>query len=81
VANLSANLCGHSEDGKTASIRAGRIRYQARCQSRHGCPRHAAIQIECRDSIGHPFWNRDFCEAQAAPVLEKARAAGTTIFD
>jgi hypothetical protein len=30
VANLGANLWGHSQDGKTASIRAGRIHYQAR---------------------------------------------------
>jgi hypothetical protein len=72
VANLGANLWEHNEEGKTASIRAGRIRYQARCQSRHGCPRRAAIQIECRDSIGHPFWNRDFCEAHAKSALEKA---------
>lgn len=28
---------------------------------------------ECRDSIGHPFWNRDFCEAHARPVIEKAK--------
>jgi hypothetical protein len=32
----------------------------------------AVIQIECRDSIGHPFRNRDFCEAHAKPVIEKA---------
>ena len=79
--NLGANLWGDSQDGKTASVRAGRIRYLAQCQNKLGCWQRAAIQIECRDSIGHPFWNRDFCEAQAAPVLEKARAAGTTIFD
>jgi len=42
------------------------------CQSTLGCKRNAVIQIECRDSIGHPFWNRDFCEAHANPVLEKA---------
>jgi hypothetical protein len=51
VANLGANLWGHSQDGKTASIRAGRIHYQARCQSKHGCKQSAVIQIECRDSI------------------------------
>ena len=66
VANLGANLWEHGLDGKTASIRAGYIQYKAQCQHR------AAIQIECRDSIGHPFWNRDFCEAHAKPVLEKA---------
>jgi hypothetical protein len=30
------------------------------------------IQIECRDSIGHPFWNRDFCESHAKPIIDKA---------
>jgi len=29
VDNLGANLWGHSEEGKTASIRAGRIHYHA----------------------------------------------------
>jgi hypothetical protein len=72
VTNLGANLWGHSLDGKIASIRAGRIHYQAKCQSKLGCPRRAAIQIECRDSIGHPFWNRDFCETHAKPIIEKA---------
>jgi len=42
------------------------------CQSTRGCKRNAVIQIEGRDSIGHPFWNRDFCEPHAKPVLEKA---------
>jgi hypothetical protein len=74
VANLGANLWGHSEEGKTASIRAGRIHYQARCQSKQGCPHRAVIQIECRDSIGHPFWNRDYCEAHAQSVLKRAEA-------
>src|SRR5262249_3904734 len=72
VANLGANLWGRGEDGKTASIRAGHIHYQTRCQSRHGCTQSAVIQIECRDSIGHPFWNRDFCETHAKPIFEKA---------
>jgi hypothetical protein len=72
VANLGVNLWEHIQDGQTASIRAGRSQYQAQCQSRHGCWHRAAIQIECRDSIGHPFWNRDFCVAHAKPILEKA---------
>jgi len=72
VANLGANLWGHSQDGKTASIRASRIHYHAQCQSNQGCRLPAAIQIECRDSIGHPFWNRDFCESHAKPIIEKA---------
>jgi hypothetical protein len=72
VANLGANLWWHSEDGKTASIRAGRIRYLAQCQSKHGCWHRAAIQIECLDGIGHPFWNRDFCEPHAKPILDRA---------
>jgi hypothetical protein len=71
VANLGANLW-HSLDGKTASIRAGHIQYKAQCQSKHGCTQPAVIQIECRDKIGHPFWNRDFCESHAKPIIEKA---------
>jgi hypothetical protein len=73
VANLGANLWEHSEESKTASIRAGRIHYTAQCQSKHGCRHLAAIQIECRDSIGHPFWNRDYSEAHAKPIIEKAK--------
>jgi hypothetical protein len=72
MANLGANLWGHSEAGKTASIRSRGIHYQARCQSKQGCQQRAAIQVECRDTIGHPFWNRDYCEAHAKPVIEKA---------
>jgi len=72
VDNLGANLRGRSEDGKTACIRTGRIHYQAQCQSKFGCRHRATIQIECPDSIGHPFWNRDFCETHAKPILEKA---------
>jgi hypothetical protein len=34
------------------------------------------VQIECRDSIGRPFWNRDFCEAHAASVLKRAELHG-----
>jgi hypothetical protein len=40
--------------------------------SKQGCQQRAAIQVECRDNIGHPFWNRDYCEAHAKPVIEKA---------
>jgi hypothetical protein len=72
VTNLGANLWGHSQDDKTASIRAGYIHYQARCQSKHGCAQSAVIQIECRDGIGHPFLNRDHCEAHAQDVLKRA---------
>jgi len=74
-ANLGANLWG-LEATKTASIRDGRIHYTARCQSRSNCGRYARIQIECRDIIiGHPFWNRDFCEAHAKPLLAKAHGS------
>jgi hypothetical protein len=62
MANLGANLWRHGEEGKIASIRAGRIRYVAKCQSRSPCAQRAMIQIECRGNVGHPFWNRDFCE-------------------
>ena len=72
--NLGANLWQHSLNGKTASIRAGHIQYKARCQSKHGCTQSAVIQIECRDSIGHPFWNRDFCEAHAKAGVREGRA-------
>jgi hypothetical protein len=37
----------------------------------------AVIQIECRDSIGHAFRNRDFCAAHAKPVIEKAERLKT----
>ena len=67
VANLGEDLWKNLEAGKAASIRAGRIRYVARCQSTRGCKRNAVIQIECRDNIGHPFWNRDFCKEYAKP--------------
>ena len=79
VDNLGANLWEHSQDGKTASIRAGRIHYQAQCQSKQGCRRPAAIQIECRDAIGHPFWNRDYCETRAQSVLKRAEARGIPV--
>ena len=72
MANLGENLWKNFDAGKVASIRAARIQYVARCQSRLGGKRYAAIQIECRDSIGHPFWNRDFCETHAKPIIEKA---------
>jgi len=72
VANLGASLWGHSQGGQTASIRAARIQYTVRCHSKGGCRRAAVIQIECRDGIGHPFWNRDFRESHAKPIFEKA---------
>lgn len=67
VANLGANLWGHSQDGKTASIRAGRIRYKASVKA---VSRRATRgdPIECRDSIDHPFWNWE--------LLRGARKAG-----
>jgi hypothetical protein len=43
VVDLGANLWGRSEEGKTASIRAGRIHYEAQCQSKHGCSHPAMI--------------------------------------
>jgi hypothetical protein len=74
VANLGENLWRNFDAGKVASIRAGRIDYVSRCQSKVGPKRYAVIQIECRDSIGHPFWNRDYCEAHAQSVLRRAEA-------
>jgi hypothetical protein len=71
VDHLGANLWKHIEDGKTASIRAGHIHYKAKCQSKLGRPRRAPIQIECRDAIGHPFWNRDYCETHAKSIIDK----------
>lgn len=81
MANLGEKLCGRIEEGKTASIRADPIQYKAKCQSSKACQLVAVIQIECRDCIRHPLWNRDFCDAHAAPVLEKSRGAGITIFN
>jgi hypothetical protein len=79
VANLGANLWGHGEDGKTACIRAGRIHYVARCQSRSHCAQRAVIQIECRDCIGHPLLNREYCEADARGILQKAEERGIPV--
>ena len=79
MANLGTNLWGHGEEGKPASIHAGRIHYTAQCQSKQGCRHRAAIQMECRDGIGHPFWNRDFCEAHAQSVLKRAEARGIPV--
>jgi hypothetical protein len=62
MANLGANLWRHGEEGKIASICAGRTRYVAKYQSRSHCAHRAMTQIECRANVGHPFWNRDFCE-------------------
>jgi hypothetical protein len=54
--SLGENLWKNFEAGNVASIRSGSIHhYQARCQSKKGCAQRAVIQIECRDSIGHPF--------------------------
>jgi hypothetical protein len=29
--------------------------------------------------LDHPFWNRDFCEAHAAPVLKRAELRGIPV--
>ena len=55
MANLGENLWRNFDAGKVASIRAGRIDYVSRCQSKVGPKRYAVIQIECRDSIGPSF--------------------------
>jgi len=68
-AHLGRKPLGRNGEGKTASIRAGRIQYVARCPNRNPSTRHATVQIECWDSIGHSFWNRDFCEAHAKPLI------------
>jgi hypothetical protein len=78
MVNLGATLWGFKK-GKTASIRARRIHYVARCESRTHCGRYARIQIECREGIGHPFWNRDYCDAHAQSVLKRAGARGVPV--
>jgi hypothetical protein len=30
------------------------------------------IQIDCRDSIGHPFLESGFCEAHTQPIIKRA---------
>jgi hypothetical protein len=52
-ANLGTNLWGFKEC-EIASIRAGRIHYVARCQSRSPA-QYVKVQIERRDRICHPF--------------------------
>jgi hypothetical protein len=79
MANLGANLWEHAGDGKTACIRAGRVHYVARCQSRSHCAQRAVIQIECRDSIGHPLLNRDYCEAHSRGILNRAEERGIAV--
>jgi hypothetical protein len=39
---------------------------------REGLPAPSGDSNRGRDSIGHPFWNRDYGEAHAKPVIEKA---------
>jgi hypothetical protein len=39
----------------------------------------AVTQIEYRDTIGHPFWNRDLSEAHAQPVLKRAELRGIPV--
>ena len=79
MANLGEKLCGRIEEGKTASIRADSIQYKAKCQSSKACQLVAVIQIECRDCIRHPLWNRDFCEAHAQSVLKRAEQRGIPV--
>jgi len=73
VANLGENLWKNFDSGKVASIRAARIQYVARCQSRLGGKRTAVIQIGCRDTHRAPVPDRDLCEAQAKPLNEYVR--------
>jgi len=38
------------------------------------------VRFECRDSIGHPIWRRDYCDAHTKPLIAKARALGIDEF-
>ena len=74
MANLGEELWRHFEEGKTAAIRLVRIQYIGQCASKSRCNWRATIAIECRDSIGHPIWHRDFCQPHADPIIAKAKA-------
>jgi hypothetical protein len=80
MANLGDDLWRHAEEGKTASIRLVRVIYTVRCESRKKCDQRATVGVECRDKIGHPIWRRDFCEGNARPIIERARARGVETF-
>ncbi|MGO9604603.1 MAG: hypothetical protein ACLQAT_14640 [Candidatus Binataceae bacterium] len=38
----------------------------------------AIVGLECRDSIGHPIWRKDFCDAK--PLIARAKALGIETF-
>lgn len=38
------------------------------------------VGLECRDSIGHPIRRRDFCDAHARPLIEKAKTRGLEVY-
>jgi len=44
------------------------------------CSKRAAVGVECRDSIGHPIWRKDFCEAHAKPLIARACALGIGVY-
>jgi hypothetical protein len=64
------------------SLRVSVIKYVWQCESkREKCSNAARIQIEIRSASGAPSRIHDLCHEHAAPVLEKAKAAGLTIID
>jgi len=79
VSNLGSELW--QSDSPIHSLRVVHVQYVARCEfKRLQCDR-AQLQIEVRNGLGISFWQRDYCEAHAQPVLERARAARLRIFD
>ena len=72
MANLGADLWGHSEEARLRRSALGTSSMR-RCSNRSRCAQRAVIQIDCRDQIGHPFRNRDHCEAHTRSVLKRGR--------
>jgi len=70
MANLGEQLWKHPNERKTAAVRLVTLKYTAPCESNAKCPQRATVGIECRDSIGHPIWRKDFCDAHAKSVRQ-----------
>jgi len=78
--NLGEKLWKHADDGKTATIRLVTLKYTVPCDSKLKCSQRASVGVECRDSIGHPIWRKDFCDAHARPLIARAKARGVEVY-
>jgi len=78
--NPTSEVFGRSEE--IHSLCVNLVRYLWPCESkREKCSNPARVQIEIRYASGAPSTIHDLCHEHAAPVIEKARAAGLTIID